>query len=108
MRVMYTIYIYINDPGWDICICICIYIYIYMQYFCSIIKNQICNGRRYIALTKTGTSSSGGELARFSKDVFMSGAFGRLVYYLTGVSVLGGRTQVRRFRPGLDYSVASG
>jgi hypothetical protein len=85
---------------------ICIYIYIYI--YVSIHPYIHTYIHRYTALTKSGASSSGGELARFSKDIFMNGAFGRLVYYLTGVSVLGGRTQVRRFRPGLDYSVASG
>jgi prolyl 3-hydroxylase /prolyl 3,4-dihydroxylase len=66
----------------------------------------------------SGTSTHAGEeladpaevagrlLTQVHKDLFSSGAFARLVRRLTTVTMLGQRSQVRRFRPGLDYTVA--
>ncbi|KAL7537582.1 LOW QUALITY PROTEIN: hypothetical protein ACHAWF_006988 [Thalassiosira exigua] len=52
-------------------------------------------------------SDTGIGLHRLRRDLFSSAAFGRWLGRVTGLAVpLGGRGAVRRFRPGLDYTVA--
>lgn len=45
-------------------------------------------------------------LAQLRRDLFGSAAFARLLSKLTTLSLLGQQGEVRRFRPGLDYTVA--
>ena len=49
---------------------------------------------------------AGALLAALRRDLFSSGAFARLLRRLTSVGMLGHAGEVRRFRPGLDYTVA--
>lgn len=52
-------------------------------------------------------SEHAGELLhRVQQDVLSSAAFARLIRRLTTLTMLGHRSEVRRFRPGLDYTVA--
>jgi Rps23 Pro-64 3,4-dihydroxylase Tpa1-like proline 4-hydroxylase len=48
----------------------------------------------------------GALLAALRTEVFSSGAFARLLRRLTSIQMLGHAGEVRRFRPGLDYTVA--
>ena len=45
-------------------------------------------------------------LAQVQSQLFSSGAFGRLLGKLTSIKMVAQRSEVRRFRPGLDYTVA--
>jgi Rps23 Pro-64 3,4-dihydroxylase Tpa1-like proline 4-hydroxylase len=51
-------------------------------------------------------AAAGHLLAAVASDLFASAAFARLVRRLTTLALLGRRAEVRRFRPGLDYTVA--
>jgi len=69
------------------------------------------NERRFAAMVEGGQDipdALGQSLKTMSQEVFFSGAFGRLLGSITGLRVLGGKKQVRRFRAGLDYACASG
>jgi len=53
------------------------------------------------------TKSAGHLMSLLKQKVMQSPAFGRYVNYVTSLGVpLGYRGQIRRFRPGLDYTVA--
>ena len=51
-------------------------------------------------------SSCGALLRRVQEELFASGAFMRLLRCFTTLTMVGQRGEVRRFRPGLDYTVA--
>jgi Rps23 Pro-64 3,4-dihydroxylase Tpa1-like proline 4-hydroxylase len=51
-------------------------------------------------------ADAGALLAALRRDLFSTGAFARLLRRLTSVQMLGHSGEVRRFRPGLDYTVA--
>jgi Rps23 Pro-64 3,4-dihydroxylase Tpa1-like proline 4-hydroxylase len=51
-------------------------------------------------------AAAGRLLAAVASNLFASAAFARLVRRLTTLAFLGRRAEVRRFRPGLDYTVA--
>ena len=55
----------------------------------------------------TATASVGDLLSRLKQSVMQSPAFGRYLNYITSLGVpVGYKGQIRRFRPGLDYTVA--
>mmetsp|Transcript_31041 Transcript_31041/g.68891 ORF Transcript_31041/g.68891 Transcript_31041/m.68891 type:complete len:719 (-) Transcript_31041:853-3009(-) len=56
--------------------------------------------------TSSSTDSCGALLAQVRDELFKSGAFARLLKKMTTITLLGHRSEVRRFRPGLDYTVA--
>ncbi|CAD7703036.1 unnamed protein product [Ostreobium quekettii] len=63
--------------------------------------------QRHMLHTAGGsTSSCGGLLECLKNELFRSPAFSQLLHHLTGVRIAGIWTEVRRFRPGLDYTVA--
>ncbi|CAM9440280.1 unnamed protein product [Chrysoparadoxa australica] len=49
----------------------------------------------------------GGVLRELREELFKSAAFAALLGAMTGVKVMGNRVQARRFRPGLDYTLAT-
>ncbi|PNH00469.1 hypothetical protein TSOC_013705, partial [Tetrabaena socialis] len=51
-------------------------------------------------------ASAGALLERVRRELLCSGAFCRLLKALTSITLLGQTGEVRRFRPGLDYTVA--
>ncbi|KAI9029406.1 Oxoglutarate and iron-dependent oxygenase degradation C-term-domain-containing protein [Hyaloraphidium curvatum] len=53
-------------------------------------------------------SQAGALLGRLQADLFSSAPFARLLLNLTGIALRSQRTESRRFRPGLDYTVAHG
>lgn len=50
--------------------------------------------------------AAGEALHRVQEDLMASAAFARLIRRLTTLTMVGQRSEVRRFRPGLDYTVA--
>ncbi|KAF5842957.1 Oxoglutarate and iron-dependent oxygenase degradation C-term-domain-containing protein [Dunaliella salina] len=50
--------------------------------------------------------SSGALLAQVRDELFASPAFARFLNAITTITMIGQRGEVRRFRPGLDYTVA--
>ena len=57
--------------------------------------------------SEEGTASVGAILQHLQKNVFQSESFGRFLKLITSLGLpLGYRGRVRRFRPGLDYTVA--
>jgi prolyl 3-hydroxylase /prolyl 3,4-dihydroxylase len=53
-----------------------------------------------------GQEDPGALMAALRRDVFSTAAFARLLRRFTSVQMLGYSGEVRRFRPGLDYTVA--
>jgi hypothetical protein len=53
-----------------------------------------------------GTCEAGKELASIRDGLFGSLSFARLMYAMTGLRPVGITAEARRFRPGLDYTVA--
>lgn len=53
-----------------------------------------------------GSGDVGGALAFLRDNLFKSPAFGRLLQKLTSLHMVGVAGEARRFRPGLDYTVA--
>lgn len=51
-------------------------------------------------------AKAGALLAQIRHELFCSAAFARLVAKLTTIGLVGQQSEVRRFRPGLDYTVA--
>lgn len=62
--------------------------------------------QRYLRFAAEGGCAAGRELAALRDHVFASDAFGALLAKLTGHRVSGGRAEARRFRAGLDYTLA--
>lgn len=63
--------------------------------------------QQYVAFTGTDNMDSCGSLLdKVRSDLFMSPEFASLLYQMTGAKPNGVFSEVRRFRPGLDYSVA--
>ncbi|KAL4426531.1 hypothetical protein ABPG77_008389 [Micractinium sp. CCAP 211/92] len=78
-----------------------------------------CHKQRYLryAPAEAGAAQGGDEaggaaaragtlLAQIKQELFSSAAFARLVAKLTTIGLVGQQAEVRRFRPGLDYTVA--
>ncbi|GAB4821858.1 hypothetical protein N2152v2_008904 [Parachlorella kessleri] len=60
-----------------------------------------------VAADGSGDKGQAGALmAQIRDQLFSTGAFARLVKKLTDIGLLGHQAEVRRFRPGLDYTVA--
>jgi prolyl 3-hydroxylase /prolyl 3,4-dihydroxylase len=53
-----------------------------------------------------GACAVGAALGRLRDELMTSEAFARLVGKMTGLTIEGARAEARRFRPGLDYTVA--
>eukprot|EP00798_Chlamydomonas_sp_ICE-L_P021076 gene21076-27957_t len=53
-----------------------------------------------------GSSSVGPLLQQVREELFTSAAFARLLRKFTTINLIGQHSEVRRFRPGLDYTVA--
>ena len=70
--------------------------------------------QRYLRFTSSSSSSTakgeacpcGSLLERIRCELFASGAFARLLEKLTGLQVSQQSSESRRFRPGLDYTLA--
>jgi Rps23 Pro-64 3,4-dihydroxylase Tpa1-like proline 4-hydroxylase len=59
------------------------------------------------SISKSKSSCAIGKILKeVSKDLMASAAFTRFLYKLTALRPIGFREEVRRFRPGLDYTVA--
>ena len=56
--------------------------------------------------SSSATGRIGALLRRIETEVFQSEAFYHLLHQLTGVTLLGGDSEVRCFRPGSDYTIA--
>ncbi|KAI3435904.1 hypothetical protein D9Q98_001962 [Chlorella vulgaris] len=85
-----------------------------------------CHKQRYLRYSPDSTSTSGGGshegggsssssaaaaavgalLSQLQSELFASGAFAKLLRQLTTIGLVGQQAEVRRFRPGLDYTVA--
>lgn len=74
-----------------------------------------CHKQRYLRFTGTFNSSTttttaagtaGSLLQRIQTELFSSPAFARFINKLIDIPLTHYRTEVRRFRPGLDYTVA--
>lgn len=62
--------------------------------------------QRFLRYGEAGESEAGKQLAALRDEVFQTEAFGALLQALTGKTVKGGKAEARRFRPGLDYTLA--
>ncbi|KNE58238.1 hypothetical protein AMAG_05048 [Allomyces macrogynus ATCC 38327] len=66
--------------------------------------------QRFMVLTgDSAASTESPECAplRAAADLLVSPAFARWLYHVTGIAARGTRHRVRRFRPGLDYTLAA-
>ena len=61
---------------------------------------------RFAAASGDGVCKAGQEFATVKDLLFGSLAFARLMYAMTGLRPVGVTAEARRFRPGLDYTVA--
>lgn len=67
--------------------------------------------QRYLSLLPSKTESAAGRLETMLRDIqalFQSNAFATLLACLTSLLPVAHTTNVRRFRPGLDYTLARG
>jgi len=70
--------------------------------------------QRFLEMDSAGVLRGGGRdaeyddlmLAKISEELFVSKLFVKWLRFATGVEPIEGRAEVRRFRPGLDYTVA--